>query len=155
MDLIGSSVLASPASTITFSSITNTYRDLMIVFNGGVTARTGQYLEFNGDVTNANYSNVYGVGSGAGASSGNAANRICAEVIENDANNNAIIQILDYSTTNKHKTSIIRVNNSTVNGTEIRAYRWANTAAINSISLVATGTTWIAGSTFYLYGIAG
>jgi hypothetical protein len=156
-DLLSSTVLGSATSTVTFSSISGSYRDLVIVFTGGVTARTGQFLEFNGDTTNANYANVYAYGSGAGGGastfSAAAADRQIAEVIENSAANNAIIQILDYSATNKHKTSLIRVNNSTVNGTEMRVHRWANTAAITSVSLVASGTTWLSGSTFYLYGI--
>lgn len=152
-DLLSSTVLGSATSTVTFSSISGSYRDLVIVFTGGVTARTGQFLVFNGDTTNANYANVYAYGSGASTFSAAAADRQIAEVIENSAANNAIIQILDYSATNKHKTSLIRVNNSTVNGTEMRVHRWANTAAITSVSLVASGTTWLSGSTFYLYGI--
>lgn len=152
-DLLASSVLGSATSTVTFSSISGSYRDVVIVFNGGVTSRTGQFLEFNGDTTSANYSNIYAYGSGASAFTGSAANRIFAEVIENSANNNAIIHIMDYSATNKHKTSLIRVNNATPNGVEMRAFRWANTSAITSISLVASGTTWLSGSSFYLYGI--
>lgn len=152
-DLIASNVLTSSASSVTFSSIPATYRDLIIVFDGGVTSRTGQYLEFNGDTTNANYSNVYAYGNGSSAFSSSAANRIFAEVIENALSNNAIIQIMDYRATDKHKTALIRVNNASPNGVEMRAYRWANTSAITSVSLVAAGTTWLSGSSFYLYGI--
>ena len=152
---IYTTTLASAASSVLMAGIPQDYVDLIIVFDGGVTARTGQYLEFNGDTTNANYSNVYAVGSGSTATSGSASNRIFAEVIENNSSNNAIIQIMDYSATDKHKTSLIRVNNATNNGTEMRVYRWANTSAITSINLVAAGTTWLAGSSFALYGILG
>ena len=153
-DLIASNVLGSSAASVTFSSISGSYRDLVIVITGGVTSRTGQYMTLNSDTTDANYSWVRATGTGAATQSGSStADRSISEIIENAANNLVIIQIMDYSATNKHKSSLIRSNNASPNGVEMRALRWASTNAITSINLEAVGTTWLSGTSFHLYGI--
>jgi hypothetical protein len=69
-------------------------------------------------------------------------------------NHVGIVQIMDYSATDKHKTSLARSNRAD-SGVDASAIRWANTAAINSITLLQTnGRTLEAGATIALYGIA-
>jgi len=65
----------------------------------------------------------------------------------------AILSIMDYSATNKHK-SILARSNRAGGFTEMVASRWANTAAINSILITGLQNTFSTGSTFNLYGIA-
>jgi hypothetical protein len=60
---------------------------------------------------------------------------------------------MDYSATDKHKTILSRAN---VAGTFTMALagRWANTSAINQVSIFRTGQTFSSGSVLSLYGIA-
>jgi hypothetical protein len=63
-----------------------------------------------------------------------------------------ILQVMDYSATDKHKTSLVRSGES-VDGTEAWVSRWPSTSAINSILLYTGSNSFTAGSTFALYGI--
>jgi hypothetical protein len=62
----------------------------------------------------------------------------------------SIIQIMDYSATDKHKTVLIR-NGLASTFVNASANRWANTAAITTVSFQVG--TYGAGSTFNLYGV--
>jgi hypothetical protein len=65
--------------------------------------------------------------------------------------------IMDYSATDKHKSTLIRSRSSRDNGdtdTTAGAGRWANTAAVNSLRFYLTGGSFAAGSNFQIYGIA-
>jgi hypothetical protein len=72
---ISSVTLTSTASTVTFSSIPQTYTHLQLrVLNAQISATHGARLWFNGDTTNTNYW-VHALqcnGSSASASNGNA-----------------------------------------------------------------------------------
>jgi hypothetical protein len=66
-----------------------------------------------------------------------------------------IIQLMDYSATDKHKTVLSRKNQA-ARTTVAQASRWASTSAINKITVNVTQpdpTNFAVGSTFYLYGI--
>jgi hypothetical protein len=61
--------------------------------------------------------------------------------------------IFDYSSTDKHKSSLSRYNPSnSANIVNAIAGRWVNTNAIISINIFATANQFNAGSTFNLYG---
>jgi hypothetical protein len=152
--LIDSEVLASAAASVTFSSIPADYRDLVLVFNGSTTfSGLGQlqlvYNSNTGDV----YKRVNMTGNGSSADSGGGSN---SNVVVGNTNNTtlslSIIQIMDYSATDKHKTSLIRNNNSAIN-TEAAAVRFESTSVITSILAQTNATSFAAGSTFYLYAI--
>ena len=153
---LATATLTSGATSVTFSSIPATYRDLVIITNIGRNAGSAALLiRFNGD-TGSNYSNVtmYGDGSsttsntngitdwlplGWNANLGTALNFV------------GIAHIQDYSATDKHKTVLARSNRAD-RGTEAIAGRWASTSAISTI-LVGNIADAIAGSTVSLYGI--
>jgi hypothetical protein len=61
--------LGSSAATVTFGSIPAIYRDLVVVFNGGVvgTSNVNIFVAYNLDTTNANYSAVQMSGTGSAA----------------------------------------------------------------------------------------
>ena len=68
-----------------------------------------------------------------------------------------IIQFMDYSATDKHKTTLDRYQTTRDNGDSevgMIAGRWASTSAITSISLFPNSSTLKAGTTASLYGIA-
>jgi hypothetical protein len=146
--------LGSSTSSVTFSSIPATYRDLILIITA---QRTGSPvnmgLRFNGD-TGSNYSQVYMTSTGSTTYSGTvSATNAQIDVYPyapSTGFNNYILQIMDYSATDKHKTFLRRTNEAG-NATEAAAHRWANTAAITSINLAMSSMN--TGSTFSLYGV--
>jgi hypothetical protein len=150
---LATTTLGSAASSVTFSSIPATYRDLIIVFNGATTLSTvGLVLQFNSD-SGSNYSGVVAQGDGSSATSGTLSGTSAEVGVLNTGRGNVLVQVMDYSATDKHKTFLSRGDNAT-DRTRMTASRWANTAAINTVR-VATNLNLIAvGSTISLYGVA-
>jgi hypothetical protein len=154
--------LGSSASSVTFSSIPATYRDLILVSVAGCTLTTETArLRFNADTGN-NYNWVFmnGVGSGSPVSSAqsNQNNMDFSPYVGISGTVgkwNNILQIQDYSATDKHKTVLTRtnINGDTYPGTTAMAGRWASTSAITSILVYPSSGSFIAGSTFSLYGV--
>jgi hypothetical protein len=149
--------LGSNTSTVTFTSISQSYRDLVLVIEGRSTISENPTMRFNAD-TGSNYPmvNMYGTGSLArSAGSGSAYFFIGYGVtFESAYRASAIINIMDYSATDKHKSVLIRDDNSVI-ATEAQAGRWASTAAVNSISCFFNfGANWTTGTTFALYGVS-
>lgn len=146
------------SATVTFGSIPATYRDLRIVIRVGGTTSTGSGIKFNTDTdyTN-NYSRVVMTGNGSSASSfansgaGNPAANHDAGALRTDGQ--MIIDILDYSATDKHKTFLSR-QDAAGNETTALAGRWASTSAVTTIMLSTdSGTGLSSGTTVALYGI--
>jgi hypothetical protein len=153
---IASITLGASTSSIVFSSIPQTYTDLIIVTNL-VSAAGNQDLDlrFNGDTgTNYSWTALYGTGSAAASTRGTSDNKFRADqygYIETTLRQNAIIQIQNYSNTTTYKTAISRANNAST-GVDIVVGLWRSTAAISSITFV---NNLASGSTFNLYGILG
>lgn len=147
--------LTGTASSVTFSSISGTYRDLVLVIQntqGTGTTAAGLRLRFNSD-TGSNYPYVNMAGSGSGTSSGSGTLTEVVGGLVDPARSTVIYQIMDYSATDKHKTVLVRGDNSAVN-TTATAVRWASTSAITTILAYPTSGTFAAGSTFALYGVS-
>jgi hypothetical protein len=143
--------LATTATSLTFSSIPSTYRDLVIVVDGTDAAFTNVVLRFNGD-SGSNYSNVLMRPGVPPATASEAFTDNLGYVGQlGTSRGNTIIQIMDYSATDKHKTALGRGN---VASTSLGAFvtRWANTSAITSV--LVQGSTFQTGTTVNLYGIA-
>ena len=157
-NLIDSVTLGSSASSVTFSSIDQSYGDLVLVAEFGYTS-TGANLSirFNGD-TGSNYSKVGAYGDGSTAASYTSTSTFfftseaTTPTATYPANQLTVFQALDYSATDKHKPVLYRSNNAS-RGTNMEAGRWANTSAITSITALTTFNQFSAGSTFHLYGI--
>ena len=153
-DLLDSTTLTSSASSVTFSSISQDYRDLVLVFDAKTELYAGLWpIYFNSDTTASNYNRVFMRGDGSSTSSQTSNTSTFYSV--NTVNGQNIMQIMDYSATDKHKTVLTRSNLPDSYVYAI-AGRWANTSAITSITL-ETGyveSPWATGSTFHLYGIA-
>jgi hypothetical protein len=150
--------LVSAAATVTFSTIPATYRDLVLVFSGATTSNgAGASFRFNGDTGN-NYSQVRALGISTPISSAYANSNSLQFLSSNEglgtAISNVIIQIMDYSATDKHKATLNRNNNNNTLGThvEMTAGRWGNTAAVTSMTITSS-INFAIGSTFSLYGI--
>jgi hypothetical protein len=142
--------LGTSAASVTFSSIPATYRDLILVFTGASASgsRQAMYLQMNNST--ANRTAVEMLGAAAGPESYTHTNgQINYYVVTNRAT--SIIQIFDYSATDKHKTALIR-NGSSSNDVSAYAHRWGDTSAVTSVRL-NLDTSFAAGSTFSLYGV--
>lgn len=147
--------LTGTDAEVTFSSVPNSYRDLVVVVNADGTQQTELFVRVNGD-TGANYNTVRMQGSGSVTGSASTTNATGARLVGNgdimtDFSFSAIIQLLDYSATDKHKTGLSRTNSS--NGVDACAFRWANTNAITSVTVYPAAGSFDVGSTFALYGI--
>ena len=147
--------LGSAQSSVTFGSIPATYSDLIVVFDGQTTDGSNCSYTINSD-TGTNYPYVFMRGDGNGTASGATTVANANYVGYFTANpSNAIIQFLDYSATDKHKSSLVRMNDPSAR-VFANANRWASTAAINRIDFILSGgESFATGSTFSLYGIAG
>ena len=155
---IASNTLGSAASSVTFSSISSAYTDLVIVVQAAVT--TGSValrMQFNTD-TGANYQSIWLTGNGSTAASGKSTGNTYMKIDENSGMNTTLgqglnlINIMNYSNTSTYKPVLTRPNRADL-GVDAFVGYWLNAAAINSITLLTSSSTFITGSTFTLYGI--
>jgi hypothetical protein len=151
--------LGSTASSVSFSSIPSSFRDLVVIIKAGAATGSPNFqLSLNGDTTNANYSATQMSGSGSvvdGSAFLTGQSRFINYYgyLETDLHGTYVVNIMDYSATDKHKTYLSRASHAD-NGVAAVASRWANTAAVTSVLLTPEGQSFASGSTFALYGIA-
>ena len=159
---IATQTLGSSSATVTFSSISATYTDLVLIISANQTVGNNDvWLQFNSD-TASNYSNTQISGNGTSAASTRASSQTKL-YIDNNATmptaastfGNQIINIMNYSNTTTYKTVLSRSNNAAA-ATEAFVSLWrATPAAITTILIGLTGASnFTTGSTFSLYGIA-
>jgi hypothetical protein len=161
---IATQTASGSASSITFSSIPQTYTDLIVIMNAGQASPSVNQTRLrvgNGTAdTGSNYSQTILFGNGSSANSAKDSNvdyinfdYLAAPGISGDYNT-VIANFMNYSNTTTYKTILHRAGKAT-NGTDALVSLWRSTSAINIISLfTSAGNNWTAGSTFSLYGIA-
>lgn len=151
-DLLDSVTLSSSSSSVTFSSIDQSYRDLVLVGehlgSGGIASF---YVTLNGD-TGSNYSMVWMSGTGSTSSGSTTTTQFSGLSATTTVATLNIFNIMDYSATDKHKSVLTRSNTPTF--VQARAQRWANTSAVTSMTIDGQNNPFASGSTFYLYGVA-
>lgn len=166
-DSIATVTVSGSASSITFSSIPQTYTHLQIRGIARSTAAlTGAYvfgdIMFNSDFTGTNYYQHYLEGNGTSVSA--TSNNYPLWYWAGDNNTNAniyggvIFDILDYTNTNKRKVTRILggVDNNGSGAIDFHSILWNNTAAISSIRLTIPFNDYGVfqnRTTFALYGI--
>ena len=148
------------ASSIDFTSIPQTYTDLVVY----VSARTSysgieDYIRFQFNGTTTNLSSRYLYGSGSGVGSASVSDNYSA-IIGNTATANTFANsyfyLPNYTSSNYKSLSIDTTTEH--NGSEAYAQLiaglWSNTSAITSIEIVCGSSfSFVQYSTFYLYGI--
>lgn len=153
---IASITLGANATSVTFSSIPQTYTDLIVIFNGRTDGDENTNLQFNSDTGN-NYSVTALYGNGSTVTSNRQSNvgsiGLGGISSGSDEQGTVIVQIMNYANTTTNKTVISRANNSTY--VQLRAGTRRNTEAITAITIKADSTTFLSGATFDLYGILG
>jgi hypothetical protein len=169
-DAIATQTLSSAATTVTFSSISGSYTDLVIICSVQSTSAANTdsryWLRLNNDSA-TNYSTTYLVGNGTAASSTRDSNRSQIDnvtPISTTAEFTPVTyNVLNYSNATTYKTTLQRAgqknNNTGVGGTGsfmgAAVSLWRSTAAINRVDIVcAVNGQFAIGSTFTLYGIA-
>jgi hypothetical protein len=157
-EVIETETLGTATASVTFSTISGSYTDLVLVINGGMATTTNYAtsIRFNSD-TGSNYSltRLYGNGTSASSDRGSSQTYIYTLSPGRDTlNATQIIQVMNYSNTTTYKTCLTRSNDAGYNTGAIVGL-WRSTAAITSISVSPEFTAnWKSGSTFTLYGIA-
>jgi len=149
---IASITLGSTTSSVTFSNIPQNYRDLVLLVEHTSTQTGETFFKFNND-TGSNYHRVF-VDARNGSTSTSIQTQMSAFYAPAGDRTTGIMNILDYSKTDRHKTSIIRFGNATYT-VQPHGQRWANNAAITEINLDPNSGSYNTGSTFSLYGIEG
>lgn len=145
--------LGTSAASVTFSSISGSYRHLVLVVNGKcLTGNTDMYIRFNSD-TGTNYPGVRMAGNGSSTSSDTANTTAMRAGFISNSDTTQILNVMDYSATDKHKTVLIR-SNQISSSLSAEAGRWANNAAITSLTVLTGGYNFDTGTTMSLYGIA-
>jgi hypothetical protein len=165
---ISTTTLGSDTSSITLSSIPQTYTDLILVANISGYWTSATYIECglqvgNGSIDTAtNYSSTM-----LDADSQNSSRQSNYEYVRfwasgiatnNGTYNPTVIHLNNYSNTTTYKSFLITYNSqqsvNTVNTLGAVSGLWRSTSAINTVRIVnKNGTNLYSGSTITLYGI--
>jgi hypothetical protein len=150
-------------SSIDFTSIPSTYTDLLIkvsLRDTNAAAHIDGGIKLNDATTQYTFRRLIGNGSTI-SSSTVATDPYLLGWVHNGAGStastfsNAEVYIPNYAGANNKSVSFDGVDeaNTTLAFASIYAGLWANTAAINKVSIITTGTAFAQYSTAYLYGI--
>ena len=152
---IATNTLGSATASVTFSSIPGTYKDLVLVINGGNSVGTNLSLQFNSD-TGSNYSSTRLQGDGSTASSSRFSSQVemIGPQISTSIDNVIIANIMNYSNATTYKSALMRGSDAS---SLVNAYvgLWRSTAAITSVKIITYTNSYTinSGSTLTLYGI--
>lgn len=158
-DLLASTELSSTASSVTFSSLNTVasgYRHLVISVEAQASASSYYaFMRFNGD-SNTQYI-TYMNGNGSTKAVGYTGDNkfqlgANGSYWRSSENCSVLIEIPDFALTSKHKSALVRFNNS-AQAVELMACRLPSLTAITSVSLTMNVSTFAAGGKFYLFGI--
>lgn len=158
---------AGGASSITFTSIPSTYTHLQVRYTARGTiadVNTDVYCWINGDTTQSKYARHYIRGNGTAASAGvSSASTVAIAGTATGGNSSAsmfgvgIIDILDYTNTNKYKTTR-SLSGEDQNGSGniwFFSNLFMDTSAVSSLTIVPQSNGFAQYSSFALYGIRG
>lgn len=160
-DPVATTTLTSAATSVTFSSISSGYTDLILVCkalaNTGGTTDYNLVLNFNSD-TGSNYSRTQVYHNGTSGLSGRSTNetygviQVGGYLLSSDPTN-VFVNINNYSNNTTYKTYLAS-NGPSSTTTEFVVGLWRSTSAITSITVKTLGGQFKTGSMFTLYGIA-
>ena len=161
---IASETLSSAASSVTFSSISGAYTDLVLVGSViGSTNDQGLRVTVNGDTTSGFYSSTTISGGSSAIASNRTSNANLIYLLGYNYGVNTtygvpfIFSFMNYSNTTTNKTILGRslaIRNDGGGETYAKVGLWRNTAAITSMVFTLDSGNIASSSTFSLYGIA-
>ena len=157
---IATTTLGSATANVTFSSITGSFTDIVLIARCQTNAAGTDkdlYLRFNGDSGN-NYSRTRLVGNGSTATSArqnDVSQLVCGAMPATSHINDFavnLIHIQNYSNTTTNKSIFVRNSFSQI-AVQAIAGLYRSTSAITSITLIPESGSFVSGSTFTIYGI--
>ena len=155
-ELIASNTVGSGgASSVTFSSIPNTYTDLKVVFS--LRSDTGGGTESYVQLNSTNFTDIMLRGNGSTATS-NTLGILLINASGSTSNvfTNGEIYIPNYtsSTAKSASVDVVTENNATGANAQAVALLWSSvTSAVTSLTITDNYGSWVQYSTAYLYGI--
>jgi len=159
-NLIASQIVGSGgASSITFSSIPQTYTDLLLKMSTADSRSTPSVsdilVNFNGTGVGTNVSANYFYGNGSSVTGTTGTQIAFGDGSQGSIFGNSEVYIANYTSSNykPYSSDSIAEINSTAGYQLLIAGLWSSTAAITSISLTPYSSPFGQYSTFYLYGI--
>lgn len=153
---IASQTLAVAAASVTFSSIPQTFRDLVLIANvkGEVSNVQGR-IRFNNNTTGI-YNTVIMRQTSNQITSEFFSTNSSGILSRTSATSSLTLQIsahiMDYSATDKHKTALVTAGGGN-NGIDQSIIRFDNALAITSLTVLPDTAQWAAGATFQIYGV--
>jgi hypothetical protein len=158
---LGEFTLASNQTTITFQNIPQTYKHLQLRVMARSSVSDWASLKVNNDSTGTNYKwhYLYGTGSAAGAGAGDGSSIGALGLLGNSSQPGiAVYDILDYTSTNKHKTIRVLSGYDSNGGGQIQLvsnlYFPSTIAAITRLDLqLGSSGQFQTNSFFALYGV--
>ena len=158
-ELLETVTLSTDTATVSFTGLGaySDYKHLQIRSAMGMVSNTNYDLRFNGDSTTGNYWFHYMAGSGGSVGSSAVLNRnaIRGRAINSSTFGASIIDILDFNSTAKIKTTRALDGNALASNQSIWfvSGAWNSTSAITSITLSGPTANILANSRFSLYGV--
>jgi hypothetical protein len=157
---IATTTLGSTSTSVVFSSIPQTYTDLVVVFTGQNTTATDAMTfecDINGDGGN-NYSSTYIDTYNATSGRGTGNNGLFIGQMSKTSMSWAIINFINYSNTNTYKSTLSRwgVLGAPFPGSGLITGQWRNTSAITELNFnrpAGEAGVFAVGCIFSLYGI--
>jgi hypothetical protein len=158
---IATQTVGTATPTITFSSIPQTYTDIVVATAIQMSANVNVWMRFNSDTgSNYSYTTLQGNGSSGSSSRSSSDTKIQLDSVAypyftSTAFSPNIVHIMNYSNTTTYKTALLRSNNATV-GVSLFAGLWRSTSAISTIAFTNAfpgSVNFAVGTTFTLYGV--
>jgi hypothetical protein len=156
-EAIATNTLSSTTATVTFSSISGAYTDLVLTTNCRIANGDNAFhIRFNSD-SGANYTVTLINSSGSTATSARGTSENQSLIgVGGTSVQSSVVHINNYSNATTYKPFFVQIANST-NYNRLVVGSWLNTNAITSVTilLLGAGDTFSIGSSFTLYGIKG
>jgi hypothetical protein len=152
------SVTSTGGGTLSFTSIPQTYTDLICIVNAGFVSAASLYVRVNND-SGTNYSQTIMRGSGTATESARTVSTTLyyldyyGNTVANNINGLHIVQFMNYNNANVYKTMLTRANMAAGSGVETSVGVWRSTAAITTFFVGSNAGAILAGTTATLYGI--
>ena len=159
--LIASNTLSSTTASVTFSSIPQTYTDLVLQVsarNDEVDNGASLRVYFNSDTANITVRELRGIGTTVASYSLSIPQAGYVAALNSTANTfgAGTIYIPNYTSSNNKSSSgdiVLPSNTAAENYGVLSARLWSITSAITSVTVAPGLDSWVQYSSFYLYGI--
>jgi hypothetical protein len=158
---IANLTLGSAQSTITVTGLSQSYRDLVVILSGTYVTAGYPWMRINNDATSTYWGQWFGQAGGSGGhsqgfTSGAATTEMKISFQAGSTNSlpsQYQINILDYSATDRQKSSVTKA--VAYQSNDVCGARWASSSAVTQLNFgVYSSGQFAAGTTITIYGIA-